>query len=333
MNNEKIGRFISEERKARDMTQKDLGDKLNVTDKAVSKWERGLSYPDISLLVPLSDTLGVTINELLNGEKGPDAKDAPETEATVKNVLQYADKTVKSKTKSIRRRVVVVGLVMLIPWIVIWFALAFYPNIARRLNANVQRRGIVAYQESVENLSQEDIAEHFRRAKEHNETLRELPLSLTLQMGVVANASGDYASILNVGGLMGWLEIPTINALLPIIHGTSAADRNRGIGHLEGTAFPIGGEDNHAVLLAHSNLSHSRGFSYLELLEPGDMFYVTVLDRLLVYEVYHIAIILPHEIDALRIIPGEDIVTLVTDHPAHVNSHRLLVRGRRAPDA
>lgn len=100
MDNEKMGRFISELRKANHMTQKELAAKLNVTDKAVSKWERGLSCPDIALLSPLADIFGITSGELLNGEKRetPLAND----DTSVDNALQYADKAVKSKTKFIQ---------------------------------------------------------------------------------------------------------------------------------------------------------------------------------------------------------------------------------------
>jgi len=69
MDTKKMALFISELRKSHNMTQKALAEKLNVTDKAVSKWERGLSCPDVSILAPLADILEVTISELLIGEK------------------------------------------------------------------------------------------------------------------------------------------------------------------------------------------------------------------------------------------------------------------------
>jgi transcriptional regulator with XRE-family HTH domain len=100
MDHEKMGRFIYEQRKSKQMTQKDLAAKLNVTDKAVSKWERGLSSPDISLLSALAEALGVTPGELLNGEKGNAA--APES-AVVGQTLQYAEQAVKSSARTARR--------------------------------------------------------------------------------------------------------------------------------------------------------------------------------------------------------------------------------------
>lgn len=100
MNHEKMGLFISELRKSNQMTQKDLAAKLNITDKAVSKWERGLSCPDISLLSSIADLLGVTTSELLNGEKNNIAPE--DAKKSIDNALQYADKAVKYKTKSLQ---------------------------------------------------------------------------------------------------------------------------------------------------------------------------------------------------------------------------------------
>ena len=96
MNNEKMGQFISELRKSRQMTQKELAEKLNISDKAVSKWERGLSCPDISLLSPLSGILGVTITELLNGER-TGTEDINNVEVNIANALAYGEKTAKRK--------------------------------------------------------------------------------------------------------------------------------------------------------------------------------------------------------------------------------------------
>lgn len=96
MNNVKMGLFISELRKSHQMTQKELSAKLNISDKAVSKWERGLSCPDISLLSPISDILGVTTTELLNGER-TEAKETLNVDAIVDNALDYGEKTATRK--------------------------------------------------------------------------------------------------------------------------------------------------------------------------------------------------------------------------------------------
>lgn len=102
MQNKKIGQFIFEQRKSKNMTQKELAEKLNITDKAVSKWERGLSCPDILLLTPLAEILGVTVSELLNGEKNSDSVGLDDIEASVDSALSYAEKTARVRLKFFR---------------------------------------------------------------------------------------------------------------------------------------------------------------------------------------------------------------------------------------
>lgn len=100
MDNEKMGRFIAGLRKSKQMTQKDLADRLHITDKAVSKWERGLSCPDISLLSMLASLLGITTGELLKGERADDG--SLNVENNIDNALQYADRAVKSKARTLQ---------------------------------------------------------------------------------------------------------------------------------------------------------------------------------------------------------------------------------------
>jgi len=331
MNNEKMGRFISELRKSGQMTQKDLAQKLNVTDKAVSKWERGLSYPDIALLSPLAKELGITPGELLNGEKDTDAESSAEANIAIDNVLQYADNAVKTKIRSSRKRTafaILAGTMLL--WSLLLSPLWLWPTIARRANTAIQQRIVREFHDIVAQLEQHEIDEHFRRAEEHNALLSGLRPASPLLLAHMAVVPDDYMEILNVGGIMGRVEIPVINVSLPIFHGTTPAALDRGAGHMEGTSFPIGGYGSHSVITAHTGLSNARMFSDLERnVDIGDYFYIHVLDRRLVYRVDNIAIILRYEIEALRIIPDADIVTLMTCTPYRVNSHRLLVRGTR----
>lgn len=102
MNNEKIGEFIAQLRKSQNLTQRELAEKLNVTDKAVSKWERGVSLPDITILPDLSEMLCVTITELLNGEKEDKEDNSDNSKGTVLAAIQYADGEVKNKTKNVK---------------------------------------------------------------------------------------------------------------------------------------------------------------------------------------------------------------------------------------
>lgn len=92
VNNEKFGQFLSEVRKEKSMTQKELADKLFVSDKTVSKWERDNSMPNVSLLIPIADVLGITVTELLKGEKLCDEKplNTVEVESLVVNSLDLS---------------------------------------------------------------------------------------------------------------------------------------------------------------------------------------------------------------------------------------------------
>lgn len=130
-------------------------------------------------------------------------------------------------------------------------------------------------------------------------------------------------------GMLGWLTIPKISVELPVYHGTSEEVLLKGAGLLECSSLPIGGESTHSVLSAHRGLPSARLFTDLDKLEPGDTFTITVLDRQLTYEVEQILVVEPRETDALAIVEGADLCTLVTCTPYGINSHRLLVRGRR----
>ena len=143
----------------------------------------------------------------------------------------------------------------------------------------------------------------------------------------------DYWKALNVAedGVMGYLSIPKINVRLAIYHGTAEDVLQTGIGHMNGTSLPIGGESTHSVLAAHRGLPAARLFTDIDQMQQGDMFYIHVLDETLAYQVDQILTVLPSDTDALQIEKGKDYVTLVTCTPYAVNTHRLLVRGTRIP--
>ena len=141
----------------------------------------------------------------------------------------------------------------------------------------------------------------------------------------------DYNSQLDIdgSGVMGYIEIPSINVSLPIYHGTSDGVLQVAAGHLEGSSLPVGGAGTHAVISAHRGLPSAKLFTNLDELEAGDTFTITVLDRVLTYEVDRISIVLPTETDLLQPVEGQDYVTLMTCTPYGINTHRLLVRGHR----
>ncbi|MGX8706310.1 MAG: class C sortase, partial [bacterium] len=144
-------------------------------------------------------------------------------------------------------------------------------------------------------------------------------------------SSPRYRGLLNPNGdgIMGVIEIPKIGVKLPIYHTTDDYGLTRGVGHMEGTSLPVGGKNTHCGLAGHRALPSARLFTDLDRLGRGDLIYITVLNELLVYQVDQISVVLPHELDYMAIVNGMDLVTLVTCTPYGVNSHRLLVRGRR----
>ena len=145
------------------------------------------------------------------------------------------------------------------------------------------------------------------------------------------NSKGAYDHLLDLAGngIMAYVEIPSIDVTLPIYHGVSEEVLQKGAGHMPNTSLPIGGKGTHAVLAAHSGMASARMFTDLERLEKGDLFYIHVLGMTLTYEVDQILVVTPTQVDALRIDPEQDYVTLLTCTPYGVNSHRLLVRGCR----
>jgi len=131
MDNIKTGNLIKELRKAKDMTQKDLADKLHITDRAVSKWERGLCAPDISLLEPLSEILEVKITDLISGERSVEEEKAVETK--VLEAINYSEKELKKKISVLKRRVTVVSAVA-VAMLLLWIANLWAPIIFQRGN-------------------------------------------------------------------------------------------------------------------------------------------------------------------------------------------------------
>jgi sortase A len=141
----------------------------------------------------------------------------------------------------------------------------------------------------------------------------------------------DYHSQLNLtgDGIMGYIEIPSINISLPLHHTVEETILQVAIGHIEWTSLPTGGEGTHTVFSGHRGLPSARLFSDLDQLTPGDLFMLRILDELMTYEVDQILVVEPHEVEPLQVEAGKDLCTLVTCTPYGVNSHRLLVRGHR----
>ena len=141
-----------------------------------------------------------------------------------------------------------------------------------------------------------------------------------------SSADAEYRSLLDSGGgVMGTIRIPKISVKLPIYHGTSESALASGAGHLYGSSLPVGGKSTHAVLTGHRGLVEAAMFTRLDEMRVGDYFYIEVMGRTLGYQVDRITVIEPNDTSQLKIVPGEDRVTLMTCTPYGVNTHRLLV--------
>lgn len=211
-----------------------------------------------------------------------------------------------------------------------------YPLISNAYIEYKQKSVITNYEETVKEMPKDTINEELERASEYNKLLIGTaivtdPFDPEAQKKL--EESSDYFNILNLDekGLMGYVVIPKIDVNLPIYHGTSEEVLQKGVGHLQNTSLPVGGESTHAVLSGHTGLSSAKLFTDLDKLEEGNIFYIKTLGETFAYEVDRIKIVEPHETSDLLIESDKDYVTLVTCTPYSINTHRLLVRGTRVP--
>ena len=205
---------------------------------------------------------------------------------------------------------------------------AAYPLIASINNEHTQSLVQTEYEEKLQQLDTSEIDAALAAAREYNKTIS------TVQIEDVDKIKADlppYEDLLNLAnnGIMGYIMIPAINIDLPIYHGTTGAAMEKGAGHMEGTSLPVGGIGTHAVISAHSGMASAKLFTDLDKLKLGNMFFITVCNQKLAYEVDNIAVVEPTDIDLIRIDTQQDYVTLLTCTPYGVNTHRLLVRGHR----
>lgn len=206
-------------------------------------------------------------------------------------------------------------------------SLLLYPTVSDYWNSLHQSRVIAEYAAQVAALDGSQYEQLWEDAKAYNETL----VGKANRYELSEEEQEEYESLLNVSdsGVIGYIEIPSIDCYLPIYHGTNESALQRGVGHIEGTSLPVGGESTHSVLSSHRGLPSARLFTDLDQLKEGDLFILHILDETLTYEVDQIRIVEPNNLSDLEIVEGEDYCTLVTCTPYGVNSHRLLVRGHR----
>ena len=218
-------------------------------------------------------------------------------------------------------------------------AIAGYPMFSEYWNSLHQTRAIQSYAERVAEMDNEEYTAVWEAALDYNRRLAENPNPWAMEDEDIE----DYERQLNVDGTgnMGFISIPKIDVNLPLYHGTSDAVLQTSIGHIDGTSLPAGSvhpdpDDfskveyaSHSVLSGHRGLPSAKLFSDLDAMEVGDVFYLTILDQTLTYQVDKISVILPEDSSELSLFPGKDYCTLMTCTPYGINTHRLLVRGVR----
>ena len=227
---------------------------------------------------------------------------------------------------------ILIGLLFLVG-----LGIMIYPTVSNQWNTYRQNKLISNYEKVVDDMSDEDFSQEWQYAQAFNETIS----GNNVFADVFGEKSKDsenseYNRVLNVNndGIMGYISIPEINIKLAIYHGTSDDVLQTGVGHINGSKLPIGGESTHCVLAAHRGLPSAELFTDIDQLQTGDKFYLHILDKVLAYEVDQILPMVDkddHQTlqNALSITEGQDYVSLFTCTPYGVNSHRLIVRGHR----
>lgn len=229
-----------------------------------------------------------------------------------------------------RKRSIIMILAMVMLILVGLLAVA-YPQFAARHSDQAQSEVIVGYEQEVEEKDREELDAARSAAQAWNAGL------FSGRIDIQDTATNGYFDLLDLkgNGCMGYVEIPKIDVTLPIYHDTGEDALTNGAGHIPQTSLPVGGENTHAAISAHTGVASNPLFTDLEQMELGDVFYLHVLGEKLAYQVESIEVVEPAETSSLQIQRGRDLVTLITCTPYGINTHRLLVRGYRIeiPDA
>ncbi|MFB9974585.1 class C sortase [Allobacillus sp. SKP2-8] len=218
---------------------------------------------------------------------------------------------------------------------VVGLSIFFYPIVSDWFNTQEHHSSITKHNEAWKNMSDKKKEQERQKAEEYNAALQNQPVSI--EDPFAEEVSGEveedqhYLNVLDIGEAMGSIEIPSIDVRIPIYHGVSEDVLSQGIGHMPNSSLPVGGKGNHAALTGHRGLPSSKLFRNLDEIKVKDRFQIHTLGETLTYEVDDIQIVLPTETSWLEFNPTEDLVTLITCEPYMINTHRLLVRGKRIP--
>lgn len=208
-----------------------------------------------------------------------------------------------------------------------------YPVISSMMSRQQLKNTISSYKSSVSQESKNDLESELEKAQKYNSMLFQASGAIIEDLDSSILSDKSYDSLLSQGdsGIMGSIEIPKIDVDLPIYHGTSDEVLSNGVGHQQGTSLPVGGDNTHCVLTGHRGLPGSKLFTRLDEMEKDDLFYISVCGKILAYQVYDIQGVDPDNTDVMKILPDEDTVSLVTCTPYGLNTHRLVVTGKRVP--
>ena len=209
--------------------------------------------------------------------------------------------------------------------------LLLYPSVANYWNSFHQSRAIASYSEAVSRMDKKDYKAIMDSAREYNKNLAKTGMRWTLTDAQRA----EYEKQLAVEGseVIGFVSIPKFHIKCPIYHGTDEAVLQVAVGHLEASSLPVGGKSTHTLISGHRGLPSARLFTDIDKIKEGDTWTITVLNETLTYECDQIRIVLPDDLSDLTIEEGKDLCTLITCTPYGINTHRLLVRGHRVPNA
>ena len=230
-----------------------------------------------------------------------------------------------------KRKIALLGIVLLF---LAGLAVLSYPLVSSVVNNVFTRQEAAEFQKQIKLIPDDRQSGLIKQAERYNKSLTEnVIISDPFAETASDKLGAKYSEVFNVNenGLICYIDIPKINVYLPVYHGTSEDVLSKYAGHLQNTSIPIGGKSTHAVISAHSAYPGQSFFDYLTDLEDGDEFYIHVLSRTLKYVVDQRKVVLPEETQDLRIVSGKDYVTLITCTPYSINTHRLLVRGKRVP--
>ncbi|SQC85082.1 sortase [Clostridium perfringens] len=205
-------------------------------------------------------------------------------------------------------------LILLIVITLIAIGVLLYPSISNYINNKYAVNTISEYKNSIKNTSEDRLSELVEKSRIYN---------IDIAKGITPKDKFES------GYMLGYIDIPKINVELPIYEGTSKDVLKKGVGVLERTSIPIGGENTHSVLSAHTGFTTQKLFTDIDQLKKGDLFYINIFDMRLAYEVDDINIVKPNDTSKIQIYPNKDYVTLLTCYPYGLNTERLLVRGER----